>query len=229
MSSRWPSWHSIFNERRLEGRLLYAPSCFYKYRLYLIWGLFKWTFRIRRMAICSNLVSSTINRPAPSVKKKKKEKGSWPNICCSSTPFGLVCSLFAFQWPTVSVRTMARVSLTSCPLIRRQRTRKRPRPCGIRAGWRMEHMQTGCWFTHTHTHTHTPALVSISSHTHTHITHPAAPANQHSVSCRSRLPSCRVFPASKKARTISSAKCQERVRRGAIVIHCFIIWTALVD
>lgn len=63
-----------------------------------------------------------------------------------------MCSLFAFQWPMVSVRMMARVSLTSRPLISRKRKAKRP--CGIRAGWRMAQMQTGCWITHTQTHAH---------------------------------------------------------------------------
>lgn len=146
--SSYPHRPSSWEE--MGGAALVHPFLYLQVALLVLFDLntVQMNAQYAHMAICSNLVSLTINRSAPSVKK-----GSWPNICCSSTPFGLVCSLFAFQWPTVSVRTMARVSLMSCPLIRRQQMREVPRPCGIRAGWRMEQTQTGCWFTHTNAHT----------------------------------------------------------------------------
>lgn len=130
------------------------------------------------------------------------KKGPWPNICCSSPPFGLVCSLFAFQWPAVSVRTMARVSLTSCPLIRRQQMRKGPRPCGIRAGWRMEQMQPGCLFTHIYTHS--SAGINL-------LTPPAAPPASLLTSAEVSFVSVLWFlPLN---RTISLLKCQEGASR----------------
>lgn len=69
----------------------------------------------------------------------RKKGRSWPNICCSSTPFGLVCSGVCISMTRGQCQNVGTcVPDEPSPLIRRQQMRRGGgggwRPCGIRAG-----------------------------------------------------------------------------------------------
>lgn len=82
---------------------------------------------------------------------------------------------------------MARVSLTSCPLIRRQREGKAPRPCGIGARVK-DGANTDRLLVHTHV---TVKLWYQPPHTHQKS---RRSANRLPDNCRSLVPFCLVVP-----------------------------------
>lgn len=131
------------SDRRLKDRLQLFS---------LLNQLFIWSeddsneFSAHWLAICSNLVPSTINKPAPSVKKKKVLAKYLP-LCDPiwSSVFSVCISMTHGQCQNGGTCVPDELSPDKTPA---EEKRQQRGLVWMGAGWRMEQTQTHCWFTH---------------------------------------------------------------------------------